>query len=248
MDVTCFSTGRVRGKRAERGVWRYLPGGWSDETRPVNVFVVEHHEGLCLFDTGQTARAAAKGYFPRWHPFHRLARFELGTADEAAMHVEPDLVRWVVLSHLHTDHVGGLGAFPGAEVLVSRVEWERAQGLAGRLRGYLPGRWPSRLEPTLLGFEDGPVGPFAASHDLAGDGRLLAVPLPGHTPGHLALLVRADDRSVLLAGDAVPSSAELESLDPRIARFCGDQGIALLTAHDPHALQGITSTAPYTGG
>ena len=219
MQVRSLSTGRVRPKRASRGLRRYIPGGWSDETLPVNVFVVQHPDGLLLFDTGQSARAAGRGYFPWWHPYLRLARFELDATDEIGAQIAPASVRWVVLSHLHTDHVGGLEPFRSAEVLVSRTEWERAGGLAGRLRGYLPQHWPKGLEPRLVDFEGPPVGPFAASHDVAGDGRLVLVPTPGHTPGHMALIAPPS----LLGGDM--------DLTAETAAFCTDEGLTFLGAH-----------------
>ncbi len=231
MQVDSFSTGRVRPKRASSGVRRYLGGGWSDETLPVNVFLLHHPDGLCLFDTGQTAAAARPGYFPRWHPFLRLARFELGPEDEitaqlARAEIDPGSVRWVVLSHLHTDHVGGVGSFPGTELIVSRVEWERARGLAGRLRGYLP--WPGGA-PVVVDLAGPPVGPFAGSFDVAGDGRLLLVPTPGHTPGHVSLVVRDEDGGFFLGGDIAHSPAEL----PRaVADFCSREGLVVLLTHD----------------
>ena len=214
MRVRCYSTGRVRPKQASSGPRRYLPGGWSGETLPVNAFVVEHPAGLCVFDTGKTARAAEPGYHPRWHPYLRLARFELGPEDELAAQMradgaDPAAVRWVVLSHLHTDHVGGLGAFAGARVLVSRAEWKRARGLAGRLRGYLPQHWPAGVKPELVDLGGPAAGPFPSSHDVAGDGSLLMVPLPGHTPGHAGLLV---EQKLLLAGDAEETPAGLTVL------------------------------------
>jgi glyoxylase-like metal-dependent hydrolase (beta-lactamase superfamily II) len=223
VKVERFSTGRVRQKCATRGVRRYLGGGWSDETLPVNAFLVHHPEGLCLFDTGQTARAAEPGYHPRWHPFLRLARFELGPEDEIGPQlvlagVDPEAVRWVVLSHLHTDHVGGVGAFARAEVIVSRLEWERAQGLSGRLRGYVPQHWPLG-EPTLV---DGP-------YEVAGDGSLLVLPTPGHTPGHVSLVVRDEEGGYYLGGDVAHTRAELP---PEIAAFCERERLTVLLAHD----------------
>jgi len=223
VKVERFSTGRVRPKRDASGVRRYLGGGWSDETLPVNVFLVHHPDGLLLFDTGQTARAAGPGYHPRWHPFLRLARFELGPEDEigpqlARAGVDPASVRWVVLSHLHTDHVGGVGSFGGAEVIVSRVEWERAQGLAGRLRGYLPQHWPVR-EPVLV---DG-------TYDVTGDGSLLVLPTPGHTPGHVALIVRDDEGGFFLGGDVAHTP---EGLPAEIAERWRRERLTVLLAHD----------------
>jgi glyoxylase-like metal-dependent hydrolase (beta-lactamase superfamily II) len=230
----------VRGKRRGRGIRRYMPGGWSDSTLPVNVFAIEHPEGVCLFDTGQSARVAERGYFPWWFPFFRLARFELEPEDEAAAQlsragIDPGAVRWVVLSHLHTDHAGGIDAFRGAEVLVSRAEWQRATDLAARLRlrGYLPQYWPEGLRPRLVDFDGAPIGPFSGSHDVAGDGRLLLVPTPGHTVGHMALLVRDGDGGVLLAGDIAESADELERRAPELAAFCSEEGLRVLTSHDP---------------
>lgn len=246
--VSGFSTGRVRPKLRVRGPRRYMPGGWSPRTLPVNVFVVEHPAGLCLFDAGQTALAGRPGYLPRWHPFLRLARFELGPEDEAAAQLRslghaPADVRWVVLSHLHTDHVGGVGGFRHAEVVVSRVEWDRSTGWAGRLRGYVPQHWPPGLRPRLVDFAGSPVGPFAASYDIAGDGRMLVVPAPGHTPGHVAMLIcDRERRRWLCAGDLVHDPHELQGVAADIDAFCCAEGIRVLTCHDPLATGAIFTT------
>lgn len=239
MRVHCLVTGHVRAKAGVRGVRRYVLDDWQDEAMPVNAYLVEHPAGACLFDTGQTARAAAKGWFPRWHPFFRLSRFELTSADEITcrlreLGVEPADVRYVVLSHLHTDHVGGIDAFADARVIVHRLEWERANGVGGRLRGYLPQRWPEGLEPTLVDLDGDAIGPFGGSYDVAGDGRLLLVPTPGHTAGHSALLVRAE-KQWLLAGDLAHTAAEVEHVAPAVARWCRAEGVEILTAHDPAA-------------
>lgn len=249
MTIHSFSTGAVRGKRGERGARRYLPGGWREDTEPVYVFAVEHERGICLFDAGQCAEAAAPGYFPAWHPFFRLARFELERRDEAAEQLrraglDAGDVRWVVLSHLHTDHVGGLGAFRGADVLVAAEEWRRATGARGRLRGYVPQHWPRGLEPTLVEFHRSPLGPFSGSYDLADDGRLVLVPTPGHTPGHMSLLVDHGERRFLLAGDAAHTAAELAVAEPAIGDYCRRAGIVVLATHDPHVHELLHETTP----
>jgi glyoxylase-like metal-dependent hydrolase (beta-lactamase superfamily II) len=232
MEVHVLTTGRVRPKQGERGPRRYVDRGWSETTLPVNVVVVEHPEGVCLFDAGQTASAAEPGYFAGWYPFFRLARFELGPDDEAApqlagLGLTPEDVRWVVLSHLHTDHVGGLAPFAHADVVVVRKEWKRASGLGGRLRGYLPQRWPAGLVPRLVDLDGPPLGPFPATHDLAGDGSMLLVPTPGHTPSHAGLVVRDGPRTFLLAGDA--------ELPPPVMAWCAADGAIVLAAHDDGA-------------
>lgn len=238
VSVSPLVTGSVRDKCGTRGIRRYVLDRWCAHTLPVNAFLIRHPAGLCLFDTGQTARATTRGWFPWWHPFFRLSRFELEPEDEAAPQlwsrgIEPEQVRRVLLSHLHTDHVGGLDAFTHAEVLVPRVEWKRATGLAGRIRGYLPQHWPPEIEPMLVDFDGPPFGPFAASYDVAGDGRLLLVPTPGHTPGHAALVVRADEETWLLAGDMVHTAAELDRVDAEVAAWCRENRVTVLATHDP---------------
>jgi N-acyl homoserine lactone hydrolase len=245
--VRCLSSGAVRGKNVERGPRRYLPGGWAKDTLPVNFFLLEHGDGLCLFDTGQSARAAGPGYISQWHPFLRLARFELTESDEAAPQLralghDPAQVRWVVLSHLHTDHVGGVAPFRDAEVIVTRTEWERFGGLGGRIRGYLPQHWPADLEPTLVELDGPPIGPLAGSFDLAGDGSLLLVPLPGHTAGHIGLLAKGRGASYLLGGDAAHSAHELADIHPRLDEYCRHHEITPLLSHDPAASSAAVTT------
>lgn len=192
-----------------------------------------------MFDTGQEAAAARNGYFPRWHPFFRLSRFELGPDDEVAVQlhelgIRRHDIRWVLLSHLHTDHVGGLKPFAEADVLVSQVEWERATGPWGRWHGHLPSHWPRDLVPRLLQLRGPRAGPFSGSEDLAGDGRLVAVAAPGHTPGHVGLLVRGA-RSYLLGGDMAHSRDELQRAAPCVADWCRNEDVVFLATHDAAA-------------
>ena len=237
MRIRCVRTGVVRERQGERGIRRYLWAAWRDGALPVNAFLVEHPDGLCLFDTGQTSRATAMGYFPRWQPFFRLARFELEADDEMEMQLDalaisPRDVRWVVLSHLHTDHAGGLAPFVDAEVVVSRAEWAMAGGLSGRMRGYLPQYWPKGLTPRLLELDGDGFGPFHASHDLTGDGTLVVVATPGHTPGHVSLLAHDETGDVLLGGDLAHTAVELEAVAPDVARYCSETRTVYVGAHD----------------
>jgi N-acyl homoserine lactone hydrolase len=232
-----LTTGRVRGPRRPRGALRYVRLEWSEEALPVNAFLIEHPQGMCLVDAGQSAFAAKPGYLSRWHPFLRIARFELEPEDEVGaqlrrLGVQPEEVRWVVLTHLHTDHVGGLADLSASDVVVSETEWERARGLRGRVRGYVPQHWPPEIAPRFARLTGPAFGPFAASCDLVDDGSIRLVPLPGHTPGQIGVLVRADSGAALIGGDAAHTWHELEATDPKIAAYCRREGIQFLAAHD----------------
>ena len=150
--VSALSTGTVRIRPEHVGptrrntyVWLATSRRWTGP-RPINVFVIEHREGLVLFDTGQDrASVTEPDYFPgglNGVVYNRLARFEVGpdqtlTGRLAAIGHRPSDVHTAVLSHLHQDHIGGLPELPGAEVVVSDAEWRSLRRPLAAARGYL---------------------------------------------------------------------------------------------------------------
>ena len=171
---------------------------WT-EPLPIYAFAIEHPEGVIVVDTGETARVSEPGYFPRWQPFFRFAvREQVQPEQEIGPQLEqlgilPSDVRRVVMTHLHTDHAGGLHHFPDNEILVSRAELDYAAGLLGRLRGYPNKRWPAWFRPTLVDLPAIRFGPFPASMPLTEAGDVTLVAVPGHTPGQLAVVVEDGD-------------------------------------------------------
>lgn len=183
---------------------------------PALVVVVEHPDGVVLFDTGYAPRvrtAMSRGIdrvYGRLLPVH-VEPDASAAAQLAARGVDPARVRHVVLSHLHADHVGGLRDFPAARVVTDpgAVAVARAARGFGRLRrGIVPALLPDDLEDRLLDPRTLPeapgadLAPLAGARDLLGDGRLLVVPLPGHSAGHLGLVVRTSGTDLVLVGDA----------------------------------------------
>jgi N-acyl homoserine lactone hydrolase len=141
-------------------------------------------------------------------------RFDIEPEQEAgpqlrAIGIGPRDVGRIVMTHLHIDHDGGLKAFPESEILVGPGELARASGIAGRIRGYLPQRWPEDFNPKPLVLDDGPYGPFVLSKRLSADGAIVAVSTSGHTADHLSVIVEDGDKAVFIAGD--PSYSESDN-------------------------------------
>jgi N-acyl homoserine lactone hydrolase len=203
---------RGRGHGLRRRAAPLLDREWT-EPLPILSWAIEHPEGLIVVDTGDTARTAQPGYLPRWHPYYRRAvRLQVAPDEEIgprlrSIGLDPADARWLVLTHLHTDHAGGLHHFPGVPTLVDPRELHAAAGLRGRLEGYLPHRFPDDFDPTPIAWTGGAVGPFEHSLPLTEAGDVMLLPAPGHTPGHLVVLVRSPERQLLIAGDVAYTEA-----------------------------------------
>jgi N-acyl homoserine lactone hydrolase len=242
--------------RARRNLLRVFADRRWTEPLPILCWVIEHPEGLIVVDTGETSRVSEPGYFPRWHPYFRVALRESVTPEDEIgpqlrrLGFSPDDVRWVVLSHFHTDHAGGLAHFPNSEILCSRVDFEYSRGLLGRMRGFLPQHRPEWFSPTLVEPTTRPFGPFPESTPLTAAGDVHLLPTPGHTPGHLSIALEDGDTLLLFAADAsyteelmLAGVADGVSPDPpaaratleRIRRLVTERPTVYLPSHDPGA-------------
>lgn len=195
-----------RGSGAIRLLNTMLDPTWADPL-PIYAWVIEHPEGVIVVDTGETARTSEPGYLPWWHPYFKLGMKAFVEPEEEigpqlqALDIPPGEVRWLVMTHLHTDHAGGLYHFPDSEILVSRTEYELAAGFQGQMRGYLSNHWPDWFNPHLVDFDSQPLETFSQSFTLTKAGDVHLVPTPGHTAGQLAVIVEDDETSYFLAGD-----------------------------------------------
>ena len=120
----------------------------------------------------------------------------------------------------------------------------------GRIRGYLPNRWPSWFNPVPLDLTPESAGTFPASRLLTEAGDVRAVATPGHTASHISVLVYEDDAAVLLAGDAsytqdLMLAGKVDGVSPdartakatlaAIKRFVTQQPTIYLPTHDPES-------------
>jgi N-acyl homoserine lactone hydrolase len=127
---------------------------------------------------------------------------------------DPTKIRWVILSHTHLDHAGGLMDLPRVPVLLTGEELQYAFDPAVQAKGFvIPAhtqRFPSADAPTLK-FDPKPYEMFDESTDLYGDGAVVVVPLRGHTPGGVGIFVNLDPhRRLFYVGDAVDEERGFE--------------------------------------
>jgi glyoxylase-like metal-dependent hydrolase (beta-lactamase superfamily II) len=236
---------------------RTLTGAvWSDWL-PIYAWAIEHPEGVIVVDTGETTRAAEPGYFPAWNPYFRHGvRFRIRPEEEIGSQLEnlwldPGQVRWVVMTHLHSDHAGGLSYFPHSEILIDRHEFAMAAGLRGRIRGYMSNHYPRWLRPSFIEFLPQPIGPFERSRPLTAAGDVVIVPTPGHTAGHVSVIVRTDGMTYFLAGDtsytqALMVTGKIDGVSPdeaaahdtlaRIRELARQEPLVYLPSHDPASI------------
>jgi len=269
MRIHAIQTGLVKIKSAQvegRGHNRimrqlaiFADRNWT-EWLPTYAWAIEHPEGVIVVDTGQGAHLLETGrsYHPfvRWEVAFRIDREEEIGPQLRALGIGPRDVKKVVLTHLHMDHDGGLAHFPNSEILVAAGEIRTAKGWAGRMRGYLPHRWPSWFDPTPLELADEPFGTFARSRRLTSAGDVIAVATPGHTADHISVLVQEDDRTLFLAGDTsyneslmLAGRVDGVSLDERtssacleaIRRFAQAHPTVYLPTHDPQSAIRLTN-------
>lgn len=187
---------------------------------PILVYVIEHRDGLILFDAGMSLEVQTDPeYFstPIGRFFARkIFRFNIGSNDTltdklSKLGYKASDIRKVVVSHLHFDHIGCINEAPQAELLVSAREWQQlAEPHPERdfiLREHieLPGaKWlPIEFQHT----NDPLFLPFGGCFDVMGDGSMVLLPTPGHTVGSLSMLVRSGDYPPLLfVGDLTYAS------------------------------------------
>jgi glyoxylase-like metal-dependent hydrolase (beta-lactamase superfamily II) len=180
----------------------YRGGAFSDRRDfAMTAALVKHPRGDLLIDTGLGRRIESQLLLmPR--SFRLLTDDERGrpAADQLdAAGYDRARLRGILLTHAHWDHVSGTADFPGVPVLVSADE-RRFVDQDGWVTAVA--RSASSVHYEVYDFEGGPYLGFARSHDLFGDGSVVVVPAPGHTPGSVIVFVALpDNRRFAFVGD-----------------------------------------------
>jgi N-acyl homoserine lactone hydrolase len=151
-------------------------------------YLIKHAQGWFLWDTGVTDTLAAlpEGQRPENPAMTQWRRPKTLAAQIEQLGVKPADIKYVAISHTHPDHIGNVELFPQAMLLVQRAEYE----------------WPSPLGVGRFKPEH-PVTKLEGDRDVFGDGSVVIISTPGHTPGHQSLLVTLPKTgAVVLSGDA----------------------------------------------
>ncbi len=166
---------------------------------PYFFYLIDHPDGKALFDSGAHPGLITdpRGRLGAGADLYDLT---LEPGDDVVSQLDriglpPEDIGHVIQSHLHFDHCGGLEFLTDATVYVQRGELQFAH-------------WPPVYQRTLFiraDFDPVPVENWKeldGEYDVFNDGKVIAFPTPGHTPGHQSLLVRLDSRARILVGDA----------------------------------------------
>jgi N-acyl homoserine lactone hydrolase len=173
---------------------------------PVSSALIRHKLGNVLFDTGCHPSVVEHGE-QRWGSLMKVMTPVMGAQDTllpnlAGVGVDPDDIDVVVNSHFHPDHCGCNEFFRKATIIAHTKELEAAKAQGSEMAGYLRADWDHGQKTDAVDGE----------RDVFGDGKLVLIPLPGHTPGTMGASVNLDrDGSFLLASDAVSLRANLDA-------------------------------------
>jgi N-acyl homoserine lactone hydrolase len=202
MKMHVLSGGRLRMRRSI-----FFPNTDRSETLdiPVSCMLLRHAQGNVLFDTGCHPLVAEQPE-ARWGGLAKVMVPIMPAGDNvinglANISLSCDDIDVIICSHLHPDHCGCNTLFRRATFIIHAREVEAARAPGAEAAGYLADEWE---QPT-------PIDMIEGERDLFGDGRIVLIPLPGHTPGTTCALVTLDrSGTFLLASDTVAVRATFD--------------------------------------
>jgi glyoxylase-like metal-dependent hydrolase (beta-lactamase superfamily II) len=202
-----------------------------------NCYLIRHGVQLLLWDTGLPDEIAGKPDGVETAGGAIIARrTKTLTAQLAELKVKPSDIKYLAISHSHGDHIGNLKLFPRSTVLMQQAEWDFA--FADPAKSPLPaGQTVEKLN---------------GDYDVFGDGSVMILSTPGHTPGHESLLVMLHTTGpVLLTGDAVHFKDNWDHRRVPIGNNSKEQTLASMDrlaalASDLHAQLWINHDKPQT--
>ena len=190
LSLTRLDCGTIQIKNFDK-FFSDKPGLYESAPRQItdSCYLIRHGDELLLWDTGLSG--ALKG--GKADMGDMVASLGSTIVEQlATLGIKPGDVDIVGISHHHDDHTGQLGDFPQARLVIGAGDFIKAQT-----------KPPQGGQPTIAPWlkPDAKVTKLTADLDIFGDGSVVAMHLPGHTPDHLALLVNLKSGPILLSGD-----------------------------------------------
>ena len=165
----------------KKGLYEQAPREITD-----SCYLVRHGDQAMIWDTGFAAELKGK----EQDMGQLVARMDKTIPEQLAeVGLKPEDIDVVGISHMHADHTGQAKLFPKARLVVGRGDFDQSAGAEDPFGPWRTGQGGS----TTFIVKDGA--------DIFGDGKVMAVHLPGHTPDHMGLLVNLASGPVLLSGD-----------------------------------------------
>lgn len=201
---------------------------------PVSCYLIRHGDDLVLFDAGLPAELAGK---PQRQDGQTMSVGSTLAAQLARIGIDPAKVGTLIVSHYHGDHNGQADIFTGARLLMGGPDIDAFRAETAADQG--------AIAPWIAGSR--PTEPVSADRDLFGDGTLRVLYTPGHTPGHISLLVKAGGKAFILTGDLVHNRDQLTTLEPpgnhidkvrgkaeieRVIQIAAEEGATIIVGHD----------------
>lgn len=223
------------GNRLTRLIAVLQPGGEAVRS-PCLAYAARHPSaGTILIDTGMhpdASRHFRKDFGVPMSLLFRDMRAAEAPFDEQlrGLAIKPDDVEQVIMTHLHVDHTSGMRLLRKAEFTCSREEWAATRERFAVAKGYVGHHLPPESRMRLVDFDrDGEAyGPFTKTIDLLGDRSIRLIATPGHTVGHMSVLLRLQDREVLVVGDAAYTLRNIR-----------EEILPMLTANDEASLRSM---------
>ncbi|MBV9968878.1 MAG: N-acyl homoserine lactonase family protein [Xanthobacteraceae bacterium] len=148
-------------------------------------YLIKHGNDYMVWDSGHATTAGAVA--PKVPLPELLGKLEL----------KPEQIKYIGISHYHGDHIGQVGAFPKSTLLIGKGDWDV---LVDAKAATAAGTNNATFANWING--GGKVEPVRLDQDVFGDGTVLMLNTPGHTPGHHVLLVKLKEMGpVILSGD-----------------------------------------------
>lgn len=195
----------------------------ADKKSYAGFALIEHPQlGYMLFDTGFSRyyENAIQEY-----PYCLCSKYmkvvldaENNTLFQLSMlGINPDEIKYVIISHFHPEHIAGLKHFENAKFVCSRRAYENIKdliGLRALVKGFVPELLPDDFEKRLIYADDyskcAELDILGGCYDIFSDSSVIVVPLNGHVKGLIGILVETEQGRKFLISDACPSSNVFE--------------------------------------